>query len=367
MAGGRTVTEPRDGDAKERLEPEEVADGGLLAASHLHRYELAAELCARARVLDLCCGTGYGASILARAAATVHGVDVSAPAIATARAQVPEEHAGRISFEVADALEHLRAAGAGAYDAVVCFEGLEHVPDPDAVLGEIERLATAGARVLLSFPNSLGFEEENAYRVTDYGWEEVQVAAARFPDAVLLGQSLAEGSWIAESGAPDGPATAWLVGADEARPEWANHWLLVAGVDEGATSRARARMALAASPPHNAYMRHLERANDALRSTNARLGRKWLGVHDAAAAAVVRRLQERIESIENRADGLEARARAAEAAAERWKGIADNNDWAREQLDRRLAQPHYARMDAVRDRVLSVPGAVRLRRLLRRR
>lgn len=360
MAGERTVTEPRadDGEAQERLELEEVADGSLLAASHLHRYELAADLCAGARVLDLCCGTGYGASILARAAATVHGVDVSEAAIAAARAQVPEEHAGRVSFEVGDALEYLRSVGAGSYDAVVCFEGLEHVPDPDAVLAEIERLATAGARVLLSFPNSLGFEEENAYHVTDYGWEEVQVVAARFPDAVLLGQSLAEGSWIAEIGAADGPVTAWVVGADEARPEWANHWLLVAGVDEEATSRARARMALAVTPPHNAYMRHLERANDELRRTNARLSRAWLGVHDAAAAAVVRRLQE-----EN--DAGRERARVAEAEAEKWHAIADNNDWARAQLERRLAEPRYARMDAIRDRVLCVPGARALQRLLR--
>lgn len=356
MAGHDAVSESEG--ARERLEPEDAHDGSLLAASHLHRYEFAAELCDGMRVLDLCCGTGYGSALLARRAASVHGVDVASAAIATAQALVAPEDGHRMGFETADALEHLRASGTTAYDVIVCFEGLEHVPDPDAVLAEIARFTKSGARAILSFPNSRGFDEENEFHVTSYGWERVQTVASDFPDALLLSQYLAEGSWISCSGAADATDVAGrLVGQDDAAPEWANHWVLLIGFDAAATIRARARMALAVAPAHNAYMHHLERANAALRTTNARLSRSWLGVHDAAAASVVRRMQDEL-------DAVKVRARHARTEAERWERIAGNNDWGRRQLAEQLAQPRYLRMDAVRDRLIHLPGAKALWRLL---
>lgn len=40
----------------------------------------------------------------------------------------------------------------GAFDALVCSEVLEHVPDPDAVIDEIVRVVRPGGRVALSVP-----------------------------------------------------------------------------------------------------------------------------------------------------------------------------------------------------------------------
>ena len=55
---------------------------GLTSAEHFARYLFASGLCAGKRVLDIACGSGYGAYILKiMGAAEVIGVDASAEAI----------------------------------------------------------------------------------------------------------------------------------------------------------------------------------------------------------------------------------------------------------------------------------------------
>ena len=346
----RAMTEAADLGAKERLEPAELDHGGLLVATHLHRYELAAGLCSGLRVLDLCCGVGYGSRRLARDAASVHGVDLAEDAIATARATLSEDERGRITFETGDALAYLRSLPQDRFDAVVCFEGLEHVPEPAGVVDELARLAEGGARVIVSLPNSRGFEEDNQFHVTDFGFEEMRAVAERLGDAIVLGQYLAEASLVRPADERDGAELrGTLLGDADPGAAWANHWLLLAGVDPAAVDGAHARLELTAAANHNAYMRQLEHANAELIRANNRLARRWLGVHDAAAAVIVRRLEERV-------DKAVARAEAREADAGRWEEIANNNDWARVQLEKRLSQPRYRMVDAVRDRIVSLPG-----------
>ncbi len=55
--------------------------GGFIRAEHLHRYRLACTLAAGKDVLDVACGEGYGADLLASVARSVTGVDVSAETV----------------------------------------------------------------------------------------------------------------------------------------------------------------------------------------------------------------------------------------------------------------------------------------------
>src|SRR5256885_16823278 len=50
---------------------------GQIKYEHLHRYAIASQLVAGRDVLDLACGEGYGANLLAKRAASVIGVDNS--------------------------------------------------------------------------------------------------------------------------------------------------------------------------------------------------------------------------------------------------------------------------------------------------
>ena len=347
MAGTDGMTAHHD--AQERLTVEEAEGGGLLAASHVHRYELAATALAGDRVLDLCCGTGFGSRRLAAEAASVLGVDVSEEALAAARASLSPGEAERVRFEAGDALAFLRGCSPERFDAVVCFEGIEHVPDPEAVVAELARLAQAGVRLLVSLPNSKGFDEENEFHVTDFGYEEMRAITAPLPDPVLLEQRLAEASLIAESGTDDREVAGRLDPLQDG-PEWANHWLVAVGIPREALRLASARLAFVVSPQASGYLRMLETANAQLLQQNARLSQTWLGLHDAAAAAVLRRLEDQT------------------AEASKWKAIADNNDFARQGLQRRLDSPGHRMVERVRAATSRLPGvshAVRLKRKLR--
>lgn len=313
-------------DVVERLSLDAVSEHTMIACEHLHRYELAAELISGLRVLDLCCGTGYGAAIMAQRAASVHGVDIDVATVDIAAATVGSDTGA--TFEARDALAFLRAEDIpGRFDAIVCFEGLEHVPDIDAVLREMRRHAEAGVRIVASIPNSKALEENNEFHLSNFGWEEARAAWEEFEDPVMLFQHLAEGSVVLAEEAAE--LDARMVHVDHGEPEFANHFIVAVGFDPDTVEVAhRARMHLVVAPVYNRYMKSLERANVELRRRNAQLARGLIGRADSGAASFVSRLEQRVRELEQRERELEVQlqgnARQLEGAHDlrgRWRRL----------------------------------------------
>jgi SAM-dependent methyltransferase len=272
-------------DAVERLSLEEAGAQTLLALTHVHRYEVAAELCAGMRVLDLCCGSGYGARLLAARAAAVTGVDNHEPSIERARAELRD--AGRIAFERGDAYEWLERPLGEDFDAIVLLEGVEHLADPAWAIEQLRRHAEAGLTVVVSLPNSKPFREQNPHHVSDFDFETAQAAFDRLPGATVLYQFHAEGSLIrpAAGGEIEGRVTL----TDRAEAEYCNHFIAVVNADRALASLAEStRMQLNAAPVFNRYMLDLERENRMLWRANQRLARDT-GQADSAAAAELNR------------------------------------------------------------------------------
>jgi SAM-dependent methyltransferase len=303
-------------DVEERLSLEAVSEHTLIACEHLHRYEIAAELTSGMRVLDLCCGAGYGAAILAERAGAVHGVDIDVATVDIAAATVGRETGA--TFEARDALAFLRAEDlAERFDAIVCFEGLEHLPDVEGALRELRRHAEAGVRVLASIPNSKAFEENNEFHLTDFGWEEARAAWEGFDDAVMLFQHLAEGSVVLAEGADE--LDARIVHLDHGEPEFANHYIVAVGFDPEAVRVVhRARMQLMVAPVYNRYMKILEQANTQLWRRNAQLARGLLGRADSGAASFVSRLEQRVTELEAELAASTQRHETAHVRRRRW-------------------------------------------------
>jgi SAM-dependent methyltransferase len=123
-------------DTGERVVPDWVADDDALAQvfleQHLRRYEAVAQGVRGKRVLDVGCGVGYGAVMLAEAGATVLAIDVSADAIDFARSRYPHR---RITYECTAVTD----VDASALDVITCFEVLEHLGDPSEFFDLVNR------------------------------------------------------------------------------------------------------------------------------------------------------------------------------------------------------------------------------------
>jgi SAM-dependent methyltransferase len=149
--------------------------GRAVAAGNqwIFHYELALPLMEPSwTVLDVACGQGYGAVLLATRAGMVVAADLAPEALnalQTARPLMPvvQADATRLGF-------HDKS-----FDAVISFETIEHVDD-HPYLAEMRRVLKPGGLFILSTPqNSLGHIPVNAQHLREYSLEELTQTLSR--------------------------------------------------------------------------------------------------------------------------------------------------------------------------------------------
>jgi glycosyltransferase involved in cell wall biosynthesis/SAM-dependent methyltransferase len=143
-------------------EPEAVFEHRQLACEHWHRYLYASQFVAGKTVLDVASGEGYGSYCLAGVAKQVVGVEPDPEAVrrASNRYVKPNLEFRRGSAEV------IPVDGKHVFDAVVCFETIEHVWEGQQLtfLGEIERLLKPEGVFLVSTPNKLLYSDRPGHK-----------------------------------------------------------------------------------------------------------------------------------------------------------------------------------------------------------
>jgi SAM-dependent methyltransferase len=153
---------------------------------HQAVYEWIAARVAGERVIDMACGEGYGADVLAASAASVVGVDANPEAHEHARLRYRRAN---LRFE-----RDLVESFAEPADAVVFLQTIEHLKDPGAVLAHYRSLVGERGTVYVSTPNVLtlapkGAERsDNPWHVHEYRAREFQeLCAQRFGEVQLYG------------------------------------------------------------------------------------------------------------------------------------------------------------------------------------
>ena len=106
---------------------------------------------AGARALDVGCGGGLLSEGMARAGATVLGIDAGEAPLTVARLHALESGVA-LDYRQCPA-EALAAEQPGAFDVVTCLEMLEHVPEPDSVLRACATLVRPGGDLFFSTIN----------------------------------------------------------------------------------------------------------------------------------------------------------------------------------------------------------------------
>jgi ubiquinone/menaquinone biosynthesis C-methylase UbiE len=232
---------------------------GEIWIEHWHRYHFASRWVEDKRVLDLACGEGYGAALLARRAAHVTGVDVSAPAI---------EHAsrayaalGNTKFAVGSCTS-IPAADA-SFDVAISFETLEHIAGQEEFVAELARVLKPDGMLLVSCPNKAEYTDKrgtrNEFHVKElYRDEFGALVTKRFPHAMWYGQKPSFYSVIA----PEAVATARgeLLEASESAPDHGGahiasplYYILVASRDRKALDAIAPVVSVFADPDDWAY------------------------------------------------------------------------------------------------------------------
>jgi 2-polyprenyl-3-methyl-5-hydroxy-6-metoxy-1,4-benzoquinol methylase len=116
---------------------------------HLAVYEWIAARVRGLRVIDMACGEGYGAAVLAQEASRVVGVDANPEAFEHARRRYTEPD---LSFQRAMVERYGNPASC---DVVTFLQTIEHVSHPEAVLRHFKTLLTPGGVTYISTPNLL--------------------------------------------------------------------------------------------------------------------------------------------------------------------------------------------------------------------
>lgn len=168
---------------------------------HLFRYDFARQYCLGKRVLDACCGTGYGTNHLAPVALHVTGVERSPLAHAYAcRAW----HQPNIHFELHDFMD-LKTAFY-TVDAVVAFEALEHFQDGLEFMDVCSHMLLKDGLLVLSVPpHALAISKwhKAEYSPTELedlldraGFEALEVYSQTAPETLVKGYRDGVYSWV---------------------------------------------------------------------------------------------------------------------------------------------------------------------------
>lgn len=125
------------------------------------------------RMLDLACGTGTLALILAEAGWEVVGLDQSAPMLAQARAKAVEAATpGRLTFVQGD-IRSLRPSASlrpGSFDLITCtYDSLNYLLTPDNLTACFDGVAQMLA------PGGLFVTDMNTRHFLEYDWGECEV------------------------------------------------------------------------------------------------------------------------------------------------------------------------------------------------
>ncbi len=136
------------------------------------------------RILDVGCGTGVNVTIpLARAGYSMTGLDLDSASVE--RGRLLSEGLGNIEFHCGTIEDQIVSQ---SYDVVICSEVLEHLKEPNLMIGRLRSALKEDGLLLVTVPNGFGF-----FELDSVFWE----AFSRFPRLIQVLYKLESLFWRA--------------------------------------------------------------------------------------------------------------------------------------------------------------------------
>jgi ubiquinone/menaquinone biosynthesis C-methylase UbiE len=164
---------------------------GEMVYEHWHRYLVAQQYVQGLRVLDVASGEGYGSHLLAKHAATVVGVDISADAVSHATSRYAADN---LRYVAASCVQIPQPDA--SFDVIVSFETIEHITEHEAFLREVDRLLAPGGLFIISSPNRPEYSERTGYN-NEFHVKELDRAELK----TLLDSHFSAQRWFAQRAA----------------------------------------------------------------------------------------------------------------------------------------------------------------------
>ncbi|MDX9892815.1 MAG: class I SAM-dependent methyltransferase [Patescibacteria group bacterium] len=119
---------------------------------HNRRFKLVTaklkDLQLKGRILDLGCHSGDLTNVIKKATGNeVFGLDISEKSIEYAKRRFPDINFYSVDFPA----EKIFAAS--HFEAITCFDVMEHLPDLEDVICEIRRMLVSGGYLIMAIPN----------------------------------------------------------------------------------------------------------------------------------------------------------------------------------------------------------------------
>lgn len=140
-------------DIRREAFDQDIGQTGWLTAEEQDLFIKWLELDPECRLLDVACGSGGPTlRISQETGCVVAGVDLHEKGVEAAREQARAQGVEeRASFHQGDASEQLDF-GDSSFDAIICVDAINHLPDRQAALEEWHRLLTPGGRLVFTDP-----------------------------------------------------------------------------------------------------------------------------------------------------------------------------------------------------------------------
>ena len=152
-------------------------------ARHRSAYRYAAERSVGLQVLDLGCGSGYGAAELSNHAALLVGVDRVRPDRTSRQSNTAFLRADIASLPLQP----------NSFDVIVSFQVIEHLTEPAPYLAAIARLLRPTGTALITTPNLLTSDKINPFHVHEYESEELaRILEPHFADVSMQGVGMTD-------------------------------------------------------------------------------------------------------------------------------------------------------------------------------